>query len=72
MLPRILQEECNEFWVVDEHNSYVGICRQREALHPPRLRMILVDHNEAQQALGALNEADLLEILDHHRLANSS
>jgi len=69
-LPRILQEERTEFWVVDEHGSYVGICRQREALHPPRLRIILVDHNEAGQALGALDEADLLEILDHHRLGN--
>lgn len=70
VLPRILQEERTEFWVVDEHGSYVGICRQREALHPPRMRLILVDHNEAGQALGALDEADLLEILDHHRLGN--
>ncbi len=68
--PRILQEERTEFWVVDEHESYLGICRQREVLHPPRMRLILVDHNEAGQALGALDEADLLEILDHHRLGN--
>jgi manganese-dependent inorganic pyrophosphatase len=70
MLPRILQQERTEFWVVDEHGSYAGICRQRDALHPPRLRLILVDHNESGQALGALDEADLLEILDHHRLGN--
>jgi manganese-dependent inorganic pyrophosphatase len=70
MLPRILQEERTEFWVIDEHSSYAGICRQRDALHPPRMRLILVDHNEAGQALGALDEADLLEILDHHRLGN--
>ena len=70
MLPRILQQERTEFWVVDEHGSYAGICRQRDALHPPRMRLILVDHNEAGQALGALDEADLLEILDHHRLGN--
>ncbi|MCG3209195.1 MAG: manganese-dependent inorganic pyrophosphatase [Anaerolineae bacterium] len=70
MLPRILQEERTEFWVIDEHGSYVGISRQREALHPPRMRLILVDHNESGQALGALDEADLLEILDHHRLGN--
>jgi manganese-dependent inorganic pyrophosphatase len=31
----------------------------------------MVDHNEAEQALGALGEADLIEILDHHRLGNS-
>ncbi|MDM8520165.1 DHH family phosphoesterase [Anaerolineales bacterium HSG6] len=70
MLPRILQEERTEFWVIDKHKSYVGICRQRDALHPPRLKLVLVDHNEAGQALGSLDEADLLEILDHHRLGN--
>lgn len=69
-LPRILREERSEFWVVDDHGSYMGICRQREALNPPRLRLILVDHNEPGQALGALDEAELLEILDHHRLGN--
>jgi manganese-dependent inorganic pyrophosphatase len=71
-LPRILREERTEFWVVDEHGSYAGICRQREALHPPRLKLILVDHNEVGQALGAVGEADLLEVLDHHRLGNPS
>lgn len=71
-LPRILREERSEFMVIDEHGSYVGICRQRDALHPPRLRLILVDHNESRQALPALDEADLIEILDHHRLGNPS
>lgn len=70
MLPRILREERSEFWVVDEHGAYKGICRQREALKPPRLKVILVDHNEEEQSVGALYEADLLEILDHHRLGN--
>ena len=70
VLPRILREERTEFFIVDEHGSYAGICRQREALRPPRIKLILVDHNEAGQALGALDEADLLEILDHHRLGN--
>jgi manganese-dependent inorganic pyrophosphatase len=39
-------------------------------LDPPRLKIILVDHNEPQQALGSLDEAELVEILDHHRLGN--
>lgn len=69
-LPRILREERTEFLVVDEHGSYAGVCRQRDAQAPPRLQIILVDHNEAQQSLGSLDEADLLEILDHHRLGN--
>ncbi|MDX1601290.1 MAG: DHH family phosphoesterase [Anaerolineales bacterium] len=70
LLPRILREERNEFWVVDENGTYLGVCRQRDLLDPPRLRIILVDHNEAEQSIGALDEAELLEVLDHHRLDN--
>ena len=71
-LNRVLREEGDDFWVVDEAGLYVGVCRQRDVLNPPRLRLILVDHNEPRQALGALDEAELVEILDHHRLGNSS
>jgi manganese-dependent inorganic pyrophosphatase len=71
-LPRILREERSEFWVVDENGTYVGICRQREALNPPRIRLVLVDHNEATQSIASLAEADLIEIIDHHRLGNST
>lgn len=69
-IPKILHEERSDFWVVDDNGRYAGVCRQRDALNPPRYRLILVDHNESGQALGALDEADLLEILDHHRLGN--
>jgi len=55
---------------VDENGLYLGIAHQREALNPPRLKIILVDHNEPRQAIAALEEAELLEILDHHRLGN--
>ena len=71
-LPRILREERDEFLVVNEAGGYVGVCRQREALNPPRMKVILVDHNEPDQALAALDEADLVEILDHHRLGNAT
>jgi manganese-dependent inorganic pyrophosphatase len=69
---RILRQEGDDFWVVNEEGIYVGICRQRDVLNPPRLRLVLVDHNEPGQALGSLEEAELVEILDHHRLGNNS
>ena len=69
-LNKILRDEFNDYWVVDEHGVYVGIANQREVLNPPRLKIILVDHNEPRQAIAALEEAELLEILDHHRLGN--
>ena len=71
-LNRILRQEGDDFWVVDDGDQYVGVCRQRDVLNPPRLQVVLVDHNEPRQALAHLEEADLLEILDHHRLGNPS
>ncbi len=72
VINRILREEDDEFVVTDEDGRYLGICRQRDLLNPPRLKIILVDHNEISQAVGSLDEAELVEILDHHRLGNPS
>jgi manganese-dependent inorganic pyrophosphatase len=69
-LNRILRDETDDYWVVDENGLYLGIARQRDILNPPRIKIILVDHNEPTQAIAALEEAQLLEILDHHRLGN--
>jgi manganese-dependent inorganic pyrophosphatase len=70
VLNKLLRDEHNDYWVVDEHGVYVGIAHQREVINPPRLKIVLVDHNEPRQAIAALEEAELLEILDHHRLGN--
>ena len=72
VINRLLRQEFNEYWVVDENNRYLGITRQRDIVNPPRIKVILVDHNEPQQSIASLEEADLLEILDHHRLGNQS
>jgi manganese-dependent inorganic pyrophosphatase len=69
-LNRILRDEYTDYWVVDDQGHYLGIASQRDVLNPPRLKIILVDHNEPRQAIAALEEAELLEILDHHRLGN--
>ncbi len=70
MLNRILRTEVDDYWVVDENGLYLGIARQRDILNPPRLKIVLVDHNEPRQSIASLEEAELLEILDHHRLGN--
>ena len=69
---RILRAEGDDFWVIDEDGYYVGVCRQRDVLNPPRLRLILVDHNEPGQAISSFEEAELIEILDHHRLGTAT
>lgn len=72
VIQQILREEHSDFLIVDENGTYLGVSRQRDVLNPPRLRLILVDHNEASQSVGSLDEAELIEILDHHRLGNPS
>ena len=70
VINRILRAEHNEFIIIDDDGSYMGVCRQRDVLKPPRMKIILVDHNEPSQAIGSLEEAELIEVLDHHRLGN--
>jgi manganese-dependent inorganic pyrophosphatase len=70
-LNRILRMEPNDFFVLDDEGRYLGVTRQRDLLNPPRLRLILVDHNEPSQSVGSVDEAELLEVLDHHRLGNA-
>jgi manganese-dependent inorganic pyrophosphatase len=72
VINRILREEHNDFLIIDDQGLYLGVAQQRDVLNPPRLRIILVDHNEPGQALGSVEEAELIEILDHHRLGNMS
>ncbi len=65
---RIIHTQYDDFWVVDSDGRYSGTCRRADMTQPPRMRLVLVDHNEANQAVNGLEEADLLEVLDHHRL----
>jgi len=66
----ILRMEGTHFLVVDEKGFYVGLAHQRGILQPPRAKLILVDHNELSQAVVGAEEADIVGVLDHHRLGN--
>lgn len=64
----VFRTQRDDFWVVDGHGKYAGICTRADMMQPPRMKLVLVDHNEAGQAVSGLLDADLLEVLDHHRL----
>ncbi|PJF35733.1 MAG: hypothetical protein CUN49_09045 [Candidatus Thermofonsia Clade 1 bacterium] len=70
VIGQVLRATQDEFLVVDEQNTYVGLVRKSALLAPPRRKVVMVDHNEPQQAVAGLEEAELLEVLDHHRLGN--
>ena len=56
------------FPVLDEENKYCGVVSRRNLMNLQRKQLILVDHNEKSQAVEGLEEAEILEIIDHHRL----
>lgn len=56
--------------ILDENEKVVGTLSRFHLLRPRRKRVVLVDHNEAAQSVPGLNQAEIVEIIDHHRLAD--
>lgn len=48
-----------------------GVISKSDFVDPPRIRLALVDHNEYAQAVHGVEEADVIEVIDHHRLAGN-
>jgi manganese-dependent inorganic pyrophosphatase len=67
----VLRDQRDDFWVIDRDGKYLGTCTRADMMKPPRVKLVLVDHNEAAQSVEGLLEADLLEVLDHHRLGTT-
>lgn len=59
-----------DFPITDQQGNYVGMISRRNLLDLERKKLILVDHNEKTQAVDGFEEAEILEIIDHHRLGN--
>ena len=56
------------FPILDSQGRYCGVISRRNLLNMHRKKVILVDHNERQQAVDGLEEAQILEVIDHHRI----
>jgi len=56
------------FPVVDETGAMLGVFSRGDLANPEQVRLVLVDHNELAQAVTGADEAEILEVLDHHRV----
>ncbi|HUE76048.1 MAG TPA: putative manganese-dependent inorganic diphosphatase, partial [Chloroflexota bacterium] len=56
--------------VVDDDRRVVGIVSRSDLLNPNRRRVYLVDHNERGQSIDGIDEAEVLGVIDHHRVAD--
>ncbi len=59
-----------DFPILDEAGNFLGFISRRRLLNSRRKQVILVDHNEKNQAVDGVEEAEVLEIIDHHRLSS--
>lgn len=64
------KKKYRDFPVTDKKGRFVGFISRRRLMTARKKRVILVDHNEKTQAVDGIEEADILEIIDHHRLGN--
>ncbi len=59
-----------DFPIVDNKGKFLGLISRRRLLNVKKKQVILVDHNEKNQAVDGVEEAEVLEIIDHHRLSS--
>jgi len=66
----MLSSRFRNYPVVDDENRYLGMVSRYHLLQMRRKKVILVDHNEKRQAVEGIEEADILEVIDHHRVGD--
>ncbi len=68
----LLASALREAVVLDERGVAVGIVTRSDVAVRPKRKVVLVDHNETRQAVNGIEEAEVTEIIDHHRIADVS
>lgn len=66
--PTMMKLRHRDFLIVDDNNHYVGMISRRTLIGMNTKKVILVDHNEMDQAAEGVDEAEVIEIIDHHKL----
>ncbi len=68
----IVKSEYRSVVVVDSDNRLIGFITRTDLIQPVRKMAILVDHNELSQAVDGIDEVEIVEIIDHHRVGDIS
>ncbi|MBQ7845077.1 MAG: putative manganese-dependent inorganic diphosphatase [Clostridia bacterium] len=66
----VLQSRYRSYPVLDENQKVVGTLSRYHLIRPRRKRVVLMDHNERAQSVQGLEQAEIVAIVDHHRLAD--
>ena len=66
----VLESRYRSYPILDHRDRVVGTLSRYHLLRPRRKRVVLVDHNEKGQTVSGLDQAEIIAIIDHHRLAD--
>ncbi|AFS79151.1 manganese-dependent inorganic pyrophosphatase PpaC [Gottschalkia acidurici 9a] len=69
---KIEQTNIRSFPVIDCDNVFLGFVSRSHIISPQRKKVMLVDHNEYEQSAEGLKEAEIIEVVDHHKIGNIS
>ncbi len=67
---KMIQTRYRSYPVVDEDGAIKGFIARYHLLSSRKKKVILLDHNEKTQAVDGIDEAEILEIIDHHRIGD--
>ena len=69
---KMLKSRYRSYPVIDDENHLIGYVSRYHILNQHNKKVILVDHNEYAQSVKSIEKADLLEVVDHHRVCDIS
>ena len=64
------ESQIRNFPVTDKDNKFIGFIDRGHIINPQRKEVILVDHNEYEQSAEGIKEANIIEVVDHHKVGN--
>jgi manganese-dependent inorganic pyrophosphatase len=70
--PELLDSDLQEAVVLDSEGKAIGVATKSDVAKAAKRRVVLVDHNEIRQAVPGIEDAEVVEIIDHHRIADVS
>ncbi len=72
IMDEVLKTNYRNYPVVNKHNAFIGFINRKHMLNPGKKKVILVDHNEYNQSVDGLDEAEIIEMIDHHKIGDIS
>lgn len=62
------KKRVRDFPILNQNDEYIGMISRRNLLNLHKKKLVLVDHNEPSQTVDGIEDAEIMEIIDHHRL----